>query len=332
VTDQSVDRPSSGHLTFRLLATVIGIASIVLLVRHFGDFRKFVALAQRAQPRWMLLAVLVQAGTYTAVAMGWRAVLRLSRAPQPLRKLLPVAISKLFADQALPGAGLGGHVLLIDRLTALGTPRGTAVAALLVSMIGYYASYAALALLMLLVLWLHKAATPLLTGVITTFMLVALALPALALWLRHRGSRPLPPQVERLGPIQEVVRIIGEAPAELIRDRRLLAIVTLFNGLVFLADAATLAICLAALGFPMIPTTAFLALMAGSIAATLAPVPLGLGTFEASSTAMLVALDVPFEGAVTATLLLRGLTLWLPLVPSLIMMRSGTRAPREDSR
>ena len=81
----------------------------------------------------------------------------------------------------------------MDRLTALGTPRGTAVAALLVSMIGYYASYAVLALIMLLVLWLHQAATPLLTGVITTFLLVALAMPALALWLRHRGSRPLPP-------------------------------------------------------------------------------------------------------------------------------------------
>jgi uncharacterized membrane protein YbhN (UPF0104 family) len=157
-------------------------------------------------------------------------------------------------------------------------------------------------------------------------------MPALALWLRHRGSRPLPPQVERLGPIQKVVRIIGEAPAELVGDRRLLAIVTLFNGLVFLADAATLAICLVALGFPLMPATAFLALMAGSIAATLAPVPLGLGTFEASSTAMLVALDVPFEAALTATLLLRGLTLWLPLVPSLIMMRSGLRARREDGR
>jgi len=129
-----------------------------------------------------------------------------------------------------------------------------------------------------------------------------------------------------------VVRIIGEAPAELVGDRRLLAIVTLFNGLVFLADAATLAICLVALGFPLMPATAFLALMAGSIAATLAPVPLGLGTFEASSTAMLVALDVPFEAALTATLLLRGLTLWLPLVPSLIMMRSGLRARREDGR
>jgi uncharacterized membrane protein YbhN (UPF0104 family) len=317
---------------FRILAAAIGLAAIGLIVRHFGDLQQFLALARQAQPVWMLVAVAIQAGTYVAVAMGWRAVLKFSGAPQPLRKLLPVALSKLFADQALPGAGLGGHVLLVNRLTALGTPRGTAMAAVLVSMIGYYASYALLALVMLLVLWLHKAATSLLTGVITSFLLVAIAVPALALWLRHRGSRPLPPQVERLGPIRSVVGIIGEAPAELVGNRRLLVIVTLFNGLVFLADAATLAVCFVALGFPLLPATAFLGLMAGSIAATLAPVPLGLGSFEASATAMLVALHVPFEAALTATLLLRGLTLWLPMVPSLLMMRAGLRPNQEGDR
>lgn len=310
----------------RLLAIAIVVASLSWLVRHFGDLAQFIELAQRAQPLWLLLAIGFQIGTYLAVALGWRTVLRYSGAPQPLRKLLPVAFSKLFADQALPGAGLGGHVLLVNRLTALGTPRGTAVAALLVSMIGYYASYAALALVMLLVLWLHHHATPLLAGIVTTLLLVALAIPTLALWLRHRGSLPLPPGIERLGLVRKLVRIVGEAPAALVGNRRLVVLVTLFSGLVFLADAATMAACLRALGMPLLPATAFVALMAGSIAATLAPVPLGLGTFEASATAMLVALGVPFEAALTATLLLRGLTLWLPLLPSLIIMRAGLRA------
>ena len=319
------------QLTFHILVIALGIAGVAVLIRHFGELQRFLGLARRAEPFWMLLAIALQMGTYVAVALGWKAVLRFSDAPQPLRKLLPVAISKLFADQALPGAGLGGHVLLVDRLTGLGTPRATAVAALLVSLIGYYTSYAALALVMLAVLWLHQAATPLLTGVVTTFLLVAVAVPSLALWLRHRGSLPLPPRIESLGPIRKLIGIIGEAPAALVGNRRLLAIVTFFNGLVFIADAATLAVCLVALGFPFLPATAFLAFMAGSIAATLAPVPLGLGTFEASSTAMLVALDIPFEAALTATLLLRGLTLWLPLVPSLIMMRpTHQREPEQE--
>lgn len=317
------------NLIARLLAWLIGLAALVLLLRHFADLEHFLTLARQTQPVWLLVALALQAGTYVAVARGWVIVLRRARAPQPLRKLLPVAVSKLFADQALPGAGLGGHVLLVDRLMALGTPRSTAVAALLISMVGYYAAYAVLALLMLLVLWLHRHATPLLVGLVTTFLLVALAIPALALWLRHRGSQPLPPWLERLGPVRKILVIIGEAPGELVGDRRLLVLVSLLNGCVFIADSATLATCLLAVGLPFEPATAFLALMAGSIAATLAPIPLGLGSFEASATAMLSSLGIPFEAALTATLLLRGLTLWLPLLPSLVMMRRGGHR-RED--
>ncbi|MDF0546509.1 lysylphosphatidylglycerol synthase transmembrane domain-containing protein [Sphingobium sp. H39-3-25] len=307
----------------RLLAWLIGLAALVMLLRHFADLEHFLTLARQTQPIWLLVALALQAGTYVAVARGWAIVLRRAGAPQPLRKLLPVAVSKLFADQALPGAGLGGHVLLVDRLMALGTPRSTAIAALLISMVGYYAAYAALAVLMLLVLWLHRHATPLLVGLVTTFLLVALAIPALALWLRHRGSQPLPPWLERLGPVRKILVIMGEAPGELVGDRRLLVLVSLLNGCVFIADSVTLATCLLALGLPFEPATAFLALMAGSIAATLAPIPLGLGSFEASATAMLSSLGIPFEAALTATLLLRGLTLWLPLLPSLVMMRRG---------
>jgi len=65
-----------------------------------------------------------------------------------------IAVTKLFADQAVPSAGIGGNALLIGPLSALGVPRGTAVATLLVSRIGFYAAYALLAIVMLIMLWL----------------------------------------------------------------------------------------------------------------------------------------------------------------------------------
>jgi len=55
---------------------------------------------------------------------------------------------------------------------------------------------------------------------------------------------------------------------------------------------------------------------------------MGLGTFEATGVAMLRLTGVPFEAAVTAILLLRGLTLWLPLLPGLILLR---RTRKEES-
>ncbi len=308
------------------LVGLIAIAGLIGAVLHFGEIERFAAMLRRAEPFWLLAALALQGSTYVAVSAGWNLVLARAGAPRPLRRLLPVALAKLFADQALPGAGMGGNVVLVARLTALGVPRSAAVAALLVSLVGYYAAYALLVLFMLLVLWLHGRATPLLVGLVTAFLLVALAIPSIALWLRARGSRPLPAWIERLGPIRKLLEIMGEAPRDLVADRRLIARVAGCNALVFLADSLTLAACLCALGEPLLPASAFIALMTASIVATLGPIPMGLGSFEATSTAMLGMLGVPIEPALAATLLLRGLTLWLPLVPGMILLRAE-RAP-----
>ncbi|MDN7151711.1 lysylphosphatidylglycerol synthase domain-containing protein [Paraburkholderia sp. WS6] len=49
--------------------------------------------------------------------------------------------------------------------------------------------------------------------------------------------------------------------------------------------------------------------------------PVGLGTFEAASVAMLSLLGVSVEAARAGTLLLRGLTFWLPMLPGIWLAR-----------
>jgi uncharacterized protein (TIRG00374 family) len=309
------------------------IAALVGAVLHWGEIRQFALLVQRAQPGWLALAVTLQLSTYASVAAGWAAVLRTAGTPMPLRRLIRIAVTKLFADQALPSAGMGGNVLLVDQLRKLGVSRGTAVAALLMSMIGYYAAYALFAVAMLLLLWLHDKATPLMAGLVTLFLAVAIAIPVIALWLRHRGSRPLPSGIERIGFLRSLLDTVAQAPGRLLRDRALLVRVTGCNALVFLADAGSFFACLHALGQSASFGTAFIALIMASIVVTLGPIPLGLGTFEATSTATLRLLGVPFEAAFAATMLLRILTLWLPLVPGMILMRGAIRRrPRRATR
>jgi uncharacterized protein (TIRG00374 family) len=313
------DRRSGGWRSwfFGLLV----VAALIGAVLHWGEVEQFALLVRQAQPGWLGLAVALQLSTYASVAAGWSAVLRRSGVPRPMAKLLRIAVTKLFADQAMPSAGMGGNVLLVDQLRGLGVPKGAAVAALLLSMIGFYAAYAVFALLMLVLLWLHDRATPLMAGLVTLFLCVATAIPALALWLRKRGSRPLPKRIERVAVVRSLVETVAQAPADLLRDRRLIVRVTLCNALIFLADAATLFCCLHALGQPASAGTAFIALIMASIAVTLGPIPMGLGSFEAVSTGTLRLLGVPFEAAFAATMLLRLLTLWLPLVPGMLMIR-----------
>jgi len=308
------------------------VAALAGAVLHFGEIRRFALLVREAKPIWLMLALVLQLSTYVSVASGWAAVLVAADTPKRLRPLVRIAITKLFADQAIPSAGMGGNVLLLDQLRALGVPRGAAVAALLLSMIGFYAAYALFACSMLILLWLHDRATPLMAGLVTMFLMVALAIPSLALWLRSRGSAPLPPRLERISLVRSLLDTVSQAPGKLLRDRRLLRRVATFNGLIFLADAGTLFACLHALGQHTAFDTAFIALIMASIVVTLGPVPMGLGTFEASATATLHLLGVPVEAAFAGTILLRVLTLWLPLVPGMAMMRKAISGQRPAHR
>jgi uncharacterized membrane protein YbhN (UPF0104 family) len=85
----------------------------------------------------------------------------------------------------------------------------------------------------------------------------------------------------------------------------------------FALDALTLWLAFHALGAPVPTWTAFVSFMIASMTATIGPIPLGLGTFEAGCVGMLVVLGVAVEPALAATLLLRGLTFWLPMIPGL---------------
>jgi len=315
---------------------VLLIGALGAAIMHFGELERFLAILRSARPLWLVAAVLLQVTTYASVALGWRAVLAEAHAPQPLRRLTRFAVSKLFADQVIPSAGMSGNMLLVERLTNLGVPRGAAVAALLVSMIGFYTSLSLLAMATLVLLWISDKATPLLVGLVTLFLLIALAIPSLALWLRSRGSKPLPAVVERIGPIRKLLEAVGEAPADLLRNRWLIARVTGFNALIFIADAATLQVCLLALGQKAAFGTAFIAMICAQMVVIIGPVPLGLGSFEATSTGMLSLLGVPVEVAFAGTLLLRGFTLWIPLLPGLIITqrsyrRHAARPPRNPA-
>lgn len=312
-------------------AGILIAAALLGVALHLTELRKFGELLGQVRPGWLAAAFGLQISTYVSLAMGWQAVLRRAEHCEfSLVRLVRTALCKLFADQALPTAGMGGNVLLVDQLVMIGARRSTAVATLLVTMRGYYGAYLLFAVLALFLLWLHGRATPLMVGLVTTFVLVAIAIPALALWLRKRGSTPLPAIVEGVRPIRQLLRIVGEAPAELVGDRGLFLRLLAFNAMIFAADILTLFACLRGLGVPEPLSTALIAFVLASIVVTLGPIPLGLGSFEATCVGTLTLLGVGLEAALAATLLLRVLILWLPLVPGLIMTRRMIGTSEED--
>jgi len=300
---------------------VLLVGAVIFAAMHWGDVERFTELAARARPAWLAVALVLQLLTYAGLSAQWWLVLRYGKTPLSFLKLLPITISKLFADQVIPTSGMSGNILLVDRLMARKVPRRNAVAAAILAIFSYYASYAVCALAAIVLLWLHGDISWLLIGAVGIFLVLAAAIPATILWLQEKGRTAVPHWLGRFKTARQFFDLVGEAPDRLVRNPKLIRQAALLNGGVWLADAATLLVCLLALGQPASFDAAFVALIIASIIATIGPVPLGLGSFEASAIGMLRLMDVPFEAALSATLLYRGFTLWLPLLAGLLMSR-----------
>jgi uncharacterized protein (TIRG00374 family) len=297
------------------------IAGIIIAVLHWGDVKRFAKLVTEAKPLWLLVAIVLQLGTYIGLAAQWWLTLRRGRSPEDGSDLLRLTFAKHFADQVIPTAGVSGNVLLVDRLVNLGVPRENAVAALLLQIIAYYLSYALGALWVLVVLWWKSRMSVLLTCAVLVFLVVAAGIPWLTLWLHRRGQQRIPRWIAGWSKAKRFFELVGEAPAKLVRDPKLIAWLTALNLAVFVADAGTMQACVLALGVHAPLSAGYVAFMFASIAVILGPIPMGLGSFEAVSIAMLRLFGVPFEAALSATLLFRGFTLWLPLIPGGLLLR-----------
>lgn len=327
-TDQAETRSSEKGSEGGLLGNwrkwvlaILFIGAIVLAALHWGDVKQFAKLVTHAQPLWLLAALAAQIATYFSLSGEWALVLRAGKCARSLWSMLPLSIVKLFVDNVVPTSGMSGHVVLVDRLSAIGVKRPIAVAAVILSIVAYYASYAVAAICAAFLLWLHNDLSAIIAGGVGVFLCIAAAIPAGTLWLQDRGLGAMPKFLRRNEHASDFFKLVGEAPTELVHNRRLIAELTLLNGTVFVLDALTMLFCLFALGVTAPFGAVFAAFMVASIVMTLGPVPLGLGSFEGSSIAMLRLMGVPFEAALSATLLFRGFSLWLPLAGGMILSR-----------
>ena len=202
-----------------------------------------------------------------------------------------------------------------------GVSEGVAIAALLLGLIGYYGAYALMVFASLLVLWSKGLIRPLSLAMGVTLLAIALGIPVFVLRLRRLDARSLPGWFAAVPGARSLLAAVVAAPADLLRSPWLIARAIAFEGLVFLADATTLWTMLRAVGHPTGLGTALVGFASASVVATLSPIPLGLGTFEATAVAMLGVQGVPIEPALAATLLLRGATVWLPMLPGLWLVR-----------
>jgi glycosyltransferase 2 family protein len=222
-----------------LIGALILSAVILVIVSH-GEIEGFAHLLRRAAPVWLLAGVILQIATYFSTAAVWHLTLRQAGASYSMRTLVPLGVAKLFSEQALPSGGISGTAFFVAALSRRGVPSEISMAALLVSLISYYAAYLLAAALSLALLWLYHAASAWIVAITIVFCIVAVVIPIGALWLHHRGQRPLPTPFTRIPGVSRLLDTLGDAPGYLLRDGSLLSQTTLFQASIFLLDAVTL--------------------------------------------------------------------------------------------
>ena len=302
-----------GFWLFGLLALI----AVILVVLRIGELERFAELAQEADPRWLGLALVLQGLTYVCASSVWYAALARAGAPRSLRSLVPLGIAKLFTDQALPSGGISGTLLVIRGLARRGVPADLAMGALLVGLVSFYTAYGLAALGGLFALQLQDAVGPAVIAVAALFTVFVVGVPVVVLSLRllHNGSWLH--RLSRTWGASGLLDSVAAAPSDLLRDPALMAKTTALQLAIFLLDGATLGVMLHALGQPVSPIFVFGSFIVADVVATIGPIPLGLGVFEGTAVAMLNMTGISIEAALAATLLLRGFTFWLPMLPGL---------------
>jgi uncharacterized protein (TIRG00374 family) len=294
---------------------------VTLVATHLAEERALARLLREAKPLWLLAAGLLQVLPYVCAAAVWQRALAHRGGGVSLGRLFPLGLAKLFTDQAVPSVGVSGTLLVVRGLERRGIPRTAAVAAMLTGLVAYYLGYFLAMGGAVAILWRYGELRLVILLPTAIVGVLALGLPLAMFALRRRAVQRLPARVERGPGARDVSAALREAPAGSLFAPRLLAETVLLQLAIFVLDALTLGITLRSVASTVPWSVAFASFVVASVVSSLAWVPGGLGTFEAACVALLHLHGVPVETALAATLLLRGLTFWLPMIPGFTLAR-----------
>ncbi|HSX25360.1 MAG TPA: lysylphosphatidylglycerol synthase transmembrane domain-containing protein [Candidatus Andersenbacteria bacterium] len=307
------------------LTWIIGFCALVsfiwLIATHVGEAERFIQLTAHAEPLWILIALLLQMGTYASAGAVWHLVAKSADYHLRVPALARLSIEKLSLNQLLPTAGMAGNLVVIRAMRRLGIPASLAMEALLVEILSHYAAFALVAITTCIILWSHHSITPVVIGLVGTFSLFITIAPLTIWWALHNRNWKPPTWVLRFEIADRAFTAIQNVSPERIRSAPLLTKSILLQITTFILDSATLWTMMQAIEISLNPLTAFSAVVMGSIAGTVSFLPGGIGGFEIGCTITLILLGISPEAALTGTLLLRGLTFWLPIIPGLLLAR-----------
>ena len=283
-------------------------AAVYLLLPELSDTREVAGALRQAHWGWLAVAVITG---FLAVLLSSISVQGSSRTPIPFWRTLQVQVAAAFTGRTTPG-GAGFFGLNVVYLERLGLRRPVAVGVTLLNQAGTGAVAFLVALVGVFAVGLTGTFSRLsLPGSPLLIASAAVVLVAAGLLASPFGRRRLVP------PVLEV-------SAELLETlRHPVRALQLFGGALgyLVVSGLGLAASLAAIHPQFSWAAVTIVFIIGNTLGHLVPSPGGLGAVEAVLLAGLGAMGVPATPAITAVLLSRFLTYWLPVLPGILMFR-----------
>jgi uncharacterized protein (TIRG00374 family) len=333
VTERTRSPLPTRHAT--VTAWVFGLlvfGGVVAVMVHFSELQELARLLRSLDPWRLLIAAGIQIGTYFCAAGVWYVALVRKHAPIGLMRLVRLALVLLFTNQAFPSAGVAGSVIVVHALRRQHVPASVATGALVVGFITTQLAYLIAVPLSLVLLRVYHALSIPLLLVTAGCAAIAVGVPALIVWYRKSIAPRLGNRLKRAPTLARLLDAIGRTPTSLLHDRTLLTRGVALQVAELTLDAMTLGVIMAALGVHTSAAAMFGSYVIAAAVSQLVPLPMGLGSFEAVLVTMLRTVGVSLEAAMTATLLLRAFTFWLPMLPGLAFARRELSTGRASDR
>jgi len=277
-----------------------------------------------------IAAASCQLATYNCAAAVWFRVLGRAGSPLPFLSLLRLALVELFANQAIPTGGLSGSLMVVRGLVRRGVAPAIAVTALLIAALSYYAAYFLVGLLAFVLLWHSGDLNAAWQALFIAFAVVVVTLGMALLILSRSRDNLIPAAILRWRPFAQLASMLSQVRVDMLHSPRLIFEIIAFQSSIFLLDAGTLWCIGRAVDLNVDVGSTFMSFILASVVATLSPIPLGLGSFEGTCTGLLHLMGGRLEASLAATPILRGLTLWLPMLPGLWMIRREAMTPATE--
>ncbi|MDN3027367.1 lysylphosphatidylglycerol synthase domain-containing protein [Streptomyces sp. S.PB5] len=282
------------------LSLVVLIGAVCLARRHWPVLEQGAVRLAVADQGWLLVGATAAAATWVCAALAQQgAVVR--RLPQG--RLVAAQFAACAANHVLP-AGLGAGAVNLRFLMRCGLPACRAASALAVK------GTAGVAVRAVLIVALTVACPGVLrmprlsAGVLLALLAAAVGVAVVLAWSRCRRA---------LAAVVADIRAVHANPSRA---------AALWGGsLAFAALHALVLIAVTqAVALSLPPARVALLYLAASSAAALLPTPGGFGSLDAALALALTASGAPATAAASAVLGYRLLTVWLPLVPGLVVL------------